>query len=245
MPSTANVTAPVSLHGCGRSGTTLMTEIFRNHPDFQSIGETSNLIYTASKTIQQSLPFCAADMTAENASTHSTKGVRALLTTLFPSDRPRWFHKPIMLPISQWRFDQYEDFMSWYWKTARELFPDGHFFAILREPSEVVTSYMKRWNRPLDVTMLAQQRTLDLMAHPDSCIQGIIRFEDLAGRPRETVERLFAMINVDFHPDVMRAFRGEHASNSGRGSETGPIEIGPEITDVYNTLIERHDILAG
>ncbi|WP_193143402.1 sulfotransferase [Fluviibacterium sp. MJW13] len=56
MPNRTNLTAPICLVGLGRSGTTLVTNIFRRHPGFQSLGETANLVYSTFRHIEKSLP---------------------------------------------------------------------------------------------------------------------------------------------------------------------------------------------
>lgn len=45
MPNPHNIEAPVILISMQRSGTTLVHDIFRRHPDFNAIGETANLIF--------------------------------------------------------------------------------------------------------------------------------------------------------------------------------------------------------
>lgn len=216
MPSVSNMRAPVSLVGCGRSGTTLMTNVFRRHPDFQALGETANVVFHTYRILQRHLRFTSPELGRDGGEKAAIEAIYAMLLRLYPSTRSLWFHKPIMIPQVAQQFREFDDFIEWYWSAFEELFPDARVFSVLREPRAVVESYMSRWKQSPTVAMRNQARTLRMLTHPRSKVLGILHFSDLASRPEASLHALFDRIGVPFHDDCMGAFASQHAPNPDR-----------------------------
>ena len=150
MPNINTIDRPVSLVGTGRSGTTLLTNVFRQHPAFESYGETANLLFPSYYYAEKCLPFCRPKINNDNAAEHATIATRAMLNGVFPDEKEYWFHKPIMIPSVRRNFDNFELFASWYWQTYKNLFPEAYTMTVIRRPESVIASYMRRWGQTIE-----------------------------------------------------------------------------------------------
>lgn len=219
MPNADNITAPACLVGAGRSGTTLLTAALRQHPEMQAIGETGNLVFSTFHTIERSLPLCGSGYDASNATAAAQQAVTRALLDLFPSDRPRWFHKPIMIPEARRHFASDDAFFEWYWKVSRLLFPQGRWFTVVRDWRDVAISAMQRWGWKQDAAIVSEIRLHKLLLHRDSKVGLVIDFEDLTSDPEGSVRRLLSHLELEFHPRCLKVFERIHAPNSGQGDK--------------------------
>lgn len=217
MPNSDNIAAPVCLVGAGRSGTTLLTSALRQHPQMQAIGETGNLIFTTFHTMERSLPFCGSGYDVSNATAAAHRAVVGALLELFPSDRPRWFQKPIMIPEARRHFATDEAFFEWYWKVSLLLFPQGVWFTVVRDWRDVAISAMRRWGWTQEAAIVSEIRLHKLLLHRDSKVGLVMAFEDLTTDPEAAIRRLLSHVGLDFHPRCLRAFERSHAPNAGQG----------------------------
>jgi hypothetical protein len=234
MPNPTNIGSPVCLVGLGRSGTTLVTRIFRRHPDFQALGETSNLIFGTYNTIEQSVPFCGPRFRALPEKDAPREAVYAMLYSLYHSQRPRWFHKPIGIP----NIHQDEQARaSWYWSAFDILFPNARVFTVLRDPSEVAASSVARWGGTT-ATMLGRMRSVyNLLLAPQSKLQMVMDFNDFTNSPEKAVEKLLAFAGAAYDKRCLRPFEAEHAPNDKQ-------KAAPEIQPVPQEVMLLHQKLS-
>lgn len=219
MPNAANINAPACLVGAGRSGTTLVTAALRQHPEMQAIGETGNLVFSTFHTIERSLPLCGSGYDAANATGAAHQAVQRMLLDLFPSDRPGWFHKPIMIPEARRHFATDDAFFEWYWRVSRMLFPQGRWFTVVRDWRDVAVSAMQRWGWKQEAAIISEIRLHKLLLHRDSNVGLVLDFEDLTQDPEGSIGRLLAYLGLDFHPRCLRVFERIHAPNVGKGDK--------------------------
>jgi hypothetical protein len=245
MPNIANISAPVCLVGPGRSGTTLVTNIFRRHPECQSLGETANLIFSAYYHIEKALPLCgprAHDLSVEDAALLS---IYSMLFKLYPSARKFWFQKPIFTPAVQTFFQDESEFGTWYWSRSAALFPDARYFTVLRDPNEVAKSAMTRWGWEVRAVNRNLLRTYRLLAHPDSRVSFAIDFDELTNDPEATTRRLLEFAQMPFRKRCLSAFDQQHAPNDRaarqgiEGRHNGAKIVNEEVLNQYRRLKER------
>jgi len=257
MPNENSIKRPVSLVGTGRSGTTLLTNVFRQHPSFESYGETANLIFPAYYHAEKCLPFCRPEINKDNAAEYATVATRSMLCGVFPDDNEYWFHKPIMIPSIQKHFDSHEALAAWYWKTYRTLFPDAFTLTVIRRPESVIASYMRRWGQSIQQAKRNYRLTYDLLLNSSDCIDHVISFEDLVYDSESTVKKMFATIGCEYHETCLVAFEKVHAPNKtdGKHDTLSDIkdrlkssdvltkdQVGKEVYDIYERVNDKFGI---
>lgn len=221
MPNAQNIEAPVSLVAPGRSGTSLITDIFNRHPEFQSVGETVNLIFSGWSTAEFARRVTIPRFDESWLSDEETASqlVRQAFQLCFPGEQPRWFHKPIGVPMElSSRFDvhQWDEAAEWYWKVMGHVFPRGKFFTILRHPCDVVLSSQSYWGYDEAAIWWSLGLQSYLIAHRTSPIEYAVLFDDLVGNSEAVVRSLFTYLDVPFYSEVMKAFSTAHAPAKDR-----------------------------
>ena len=254
MPNRENIRRPITLVGAGRSGTTLLTDVFRAHPDCESLGETGDAIFSCYHHLQSTLPFCGPFFDAENASGLAREAVYASLLSFATSERARWFHKPIHVPKVHRLFDDTEVFLRWWWEAQRTLFPEALVFTVLRDPSDVVVSSMRRWNRSLERAVGELELLYRWLLHESSCCRFALRFEELVDEPERSVRALLGRVGLPFDERCLEACARMHAPNTvdgrrdtlaaaaGRGHahrEAAALDIGRRLPELHERALER------
>lgn len=222
MPNHDNVTSPITLVSFGRSGSSLIANAFERHPEFSNAGETANLIIGTWRAVELANPVLNASIEDSRYVTgdmRAARTVRQALITTVPSDRPRWFQKPIGVPVilsQNLSYDDWDTAASWYWKIFTESFPDARYFTILRNPFDVILSARAYWGYDEGSLWWSLGLMSHLLAHPSSPVNYAIKFEDLTQNPKAAICALFEHLEVPFHEDVMAAFAKVHVPARGR-----------------------------
>lgn len=222
MPHPGNITAPVTLVSFGRSGSSLLADMFERHPDFSSAGETANLIYGTWRAVEASIPvmpLLAEDGRLVTNETRAARVVRQALLSAVPSPRPRWFQKPIGVPTGLPQLfgdNRWDEAAAWYWKVLRESFPEARYFTVLRNPFDVILSARAYWGFDEAALWWSLGFMSHLLAHPDSPVRYAVAYDDLVQRSRDAIGKLFEHLDVPFDERVMAAFSIIHAPAQGR-----------------------------
>ena len=230
MPNPDNVASPITLVSFGRSGSSLIANAFERHPEFSNAGETVNLIVGSWRAVELANPVLNAsieDGRYVSGEARASRLVRQALATTVPSDRPRWFQKPIGVPkdITEiFRDDEWDEAAVWYWKVFTQSFPGAKYFTILRNPFDVILSARDYWGYDEAALWWSLGLMSHLLAHPSSPVQYALRFEDLVRDPRAAITALFLYLDVPFHEDVMAAFSHIHVPAKGR-EQLAPGEV--------------------
>ena len=144
----ADLLSPITLVGIGRSGTTLLENVFKSCEDVYATGETGGLIFGTYIGSEASF-FHSPILDYSNREVYKSSVVRALFDKLFPindNNYKHWFHKPAgipkFIPWKQYReeSDNSEFPVTWYWHVMNEVFPNSKYICVLRNPWEIVIS---------------------------------------------------------------------------------------------------------
>lgn len=237
MPNKENIESPVTLIGPGRSGTTLVTNIFRQHPEFRAVGETTNLVFTTYRTLEESLPFCGAIRGHREPKEAARDTVHGMLLDLYGSKRPRWFQKPIFLPRIHHTWKSFDAFASWYWDVFSSLFPYARVFTVARDPAETAASIMTRWGNSAEQAFRRLNLCYQLMLYPTSRLQLVLPFRELLDKPEQAVRTLLDFSDTPYHPKCMDAFGHRHAVNPDTERPT-ELLVPPQVEDLYSRLLQ-------
>lgn len=224
MPNQQNIESPITLISFGRSGTSLLSNIFNYHPEIRSINETVNLIFGIWHTVEMAA-FVTDPVLLENGviisnEERAARAVRQTFLTCFPDDQAYWFQKPIGPP--QVLSDKFADGLGenrwteaaeWYWQVMTLSFPKAKYFTILRHPCDVVLSAQAYWGSdPIDIwTQLGVMACF--LSHPASPVQYAVHYEELVQNKERTVRDLFAYLELPFHDQVLEAFSQSYAAS--------------------------------
>jgi hypothetical protein len=210
MPNLTNADSPITLLGIGRSGTSLLDACFRAHRNIQSIDETSGLIFSVANGAH-SAQIPAAHKFADRYD-FDGYAIRQLLIALEPSDRERWFHKPIGIPklIGWWQLPGEKTTngfpIEWYWRVLDAAFPRGRYLACLRNPWDVVLSWQRfaGWKQQdLWRDVLISYR---MIGYGIDRFTVILFFDDLIHRPAETLKQMFTAVDLPMVEGALAAF---------------------------------------
>jgi hypothetical protein len=226
MPNPSNIEEPVVLVAYGRSGTSLMGEVFAHHPDFSSVGETANLIFGAWHALEFSAGVIAP--LEENGRTveareRAGRVVRQAMLTCAPDDRSYWFQKPIGVPLAistRYGDGEWAEAAEWYWEVMRRSFPRAKYFTVLRHPCDVVASARAYWGYEEGTLWWSLGLLSYIVGHPSSPVRYAIGYDDLVQDGEAAVRDLFAYLEVPFHERVLGAFSRIHAPANGRETLT-------------------------
>ena len=220
MPNQNNIRSPITLVSFGRSGTSLVSDIFKRHPDCFAAGETLDLIFDPWRAVEMSGGRIQPLKGNDGVSSEELAGrvVRNVFLTCFSSDRPRWFHKPIGIPTNSAGADeaQWSERATWYWKVMRGAFPEAQYFTILRHPCDVVLSAQSYWGYGQRSMWQGLGFMAYLLTHPASPIEYAIHFEELVHNSEAVVRDLCAFLDLPFNAVVLEAFSSVHAASARR-----------------------------
>jgi hypothetical protein len=217
MPNRHNIDSPITLVGFGRSGSSLLSNVFDRHPDVRFVGETTNLIFGSWYAVEYStgnIPALEERRRFVPEDERAARVVRETFLTCFPDNRRYWFHKPIGVPTTVIaRFDEthWSDAAEWFWKVMRTSFPKGTFFTLLRNPCDIVLSGKAYWGYDEATMWWASGYMAYLLTHPASPIDYAISYENLARNREEEVHKLFTYLDIPFHSEILGAFSEMHA----------------------------------
>jgi len=231
MPNWSNILCPISLIGNGRSGTSLVSQVFSAHPDITYIGETVNLIQSTYYSIASGLPKRKKERIPEL--------IRNIFTHLYPTKEKYWFHKPIGAPIIHSNFKDIDQFCEWYWKVFDRVFPHASCFTVLRHPYDVIVSSVDWWGRPEKSIIKSNYIVAKIISHPSSRVKYAVHYEELLKKPEENVRGLFNYLGIDYHPDTLKAF---DKNWSVKGHQNGS-DLSENVKKKYNSKKEKWDTI--
>lgn len=226
MPNPQNITAPVTLLGVGRSGTTLVSAAFEKHPEFHSAGESGGMIFSVwegAKSTYMPLPRAHWDL-ASDLDARSAYYVQAAMMALCPSSKRRWFQKPAGFPI--WHLNtgalpgkrtEVTGFpVEWYWDVLRKSFPDAKFLTVLRNPFDVALSRREHTNWDLTDVLMSSVQFCEVLEYRRDAFCSIVSFTDLIGDFEGTLRTIADAAAFKFDTRMLSAIKENQAPVKGR-----------------------------
>jgi len=212
MPSLDNINSPISLISHGRSGTSLVMNILRGHPEMITVGETAQMVFGVWHSVEKSKGIIRPDPDLggpENHDARCAKAVRATMLATFPdTGHKAWMQKPINVPWVMRHFPKTMKMPArakWYWNAFRKSFPDSRNITILRHPYDVVLSSADYWNVPHRRAWEGVVKMAQIIDHPDSNIDYAISHARLAADPDPEIGRLLDHLGLERAPACFQA----------------------------------------
>ena len=210
MPTSLNITSPITLVGNGRSGTSLVSKAFNNHPDCRYHGETVNLIHSVWYSLERNLPPMLKGKIPET--------IRRQFLHLFTSDTPYWMHKPIGVPIVSTFMKDDEEFIEWFWHVLTSVFPDATFCTVVRHPLDVIVSSHDWWGRPYHGIAHSNRLTAKIVMHPSSPVSFGVAYEDLIADPETHIKALITKSGLPWDEACLKPIEELHSSSRAERS---------------------------
>jgi Sulfotransferase family len=206
MPNTANILAPFTIVGNGRSGTSLVSRALGRHSQCMFAGETVNLIHSVWKSLETNLPV--------KKQVEIPDVIRQQFLRLFPSRQRTWMHKPIGIPIVWNLFPDEETFIVWFWDVLERVFPDAKYFTVLRHPLDTAVSSHQWWGWSYASILNSNRLIAKIINHPRSRVTFAVDFHQLSADPKIHTMRLLDFLGLPFEPECLTAFETVHVGNS-------------------------------
>jgi hypothetical protein len=207
------IKSPITLISHGRSGTSLLQNIFNAHPDISVAGETADLIFSTWYSISLAkdiIPGLIEKGQPVPWNERVGRGVRAVFAEMYDLDTKYWMQKPIGQPfvIGYLRKKELslDEWFELYWNILHDVFPQGKFITILRHPFDVVLSAGDYWGRQQarvwgDIATMAR-----CILHPASKINFAVNYNLLLQDREEVLQKLFHHLEIPYDPIVLKAF---------------------------------------
>mgnify|MGYP001807841034 CR=1 FL=1 len=243
MPNAANITAPVTLLGIGRSGTSLIGASFGIRPDFSDCAETGGLIFGVWEGAKQSFvphPPQYWTLFSEDNNEKSAYFVREAIKAALPSDEQYWFHKPAGLPMTFLDWNKLPGERSpvtnfpveWYWTVFLKTFPESRFVTVFRDPFDVALSRADLSGWETCDTLKAIVQVYEIIQYGWDNFQSIVVFDDLIVDFEGTMRKMCADIKIPFDPLMTKAIEHNHSPVAQRSYRLNHKERWPELSRV-------------
>lgn len=219
---------PIFFVGFPRSGTTLMEQILRSHPNLTSNGEF-DWLYNTAQTVPGGYPHGLNDLTPDDIE-RLRQTYWELVAVDFP-DRPQDRRLIDKMPLNVHHLG-----------LVRRIFPQAKVLLAVRDPRDcVISGFMQPFHR---TTLMDQFLTLSgaarlykvthaLWTHYQSALgldMMAYRYEDLAQNPRESLEKVLTFLEENWDETVL---------NHQATLSTAPTVATPSKRDVAEPIYTR------
>ena len=214
------IKSPITLISHGRSGTSLLQNIFDAHPDISVAGETADLIFSTWYSLWRAkgiIPGLIENGQVVPWKKRAARGVRAVFDEIFNLETQYWMQKPIGQPfVSNYLRKQGSTLDEWfelYWSILDDVFPTGKYITILRHPCDVVLSAQGYWNREESQIWGGIATMARCILHKSSKISYAVNFDALVEQPELSLKNLFSHLEIVYTPEVLQALNYIYVPN--------------------------------
>lgn len=246
MPNPSNVASPVVLVAYGRSGTSLLSNVFKRHSQVEFVGETAELIlgtWQAVENVKGLVRTPVEDGRHVSFDELAARSVRSVFLESFPASKTHWMHKPIGVPQTLIRRGVDDSGMpdaAWYWKVLTQSFPDATFLTILRDPFDVTFSAKQYWGYEESGIWWSLACMAHLLLHEDCPVKFAVRYEELAADRERVTREVFAYCGIPFEERVLTAFDVAHVPQRNVDPDTSGSRGKPDSRSVLDlTKVDR------
>lgn len=218
----ASIRKPITLIGMGRSGTTLIEQVFSSINGMATCGETAGIIFGTYAGALDSF-FYSPFTDTQDRDVFASRIVRRLFLSLFPIEEANaWFHKPAGIPkMIPWeRFAQPSDSYGfpteWYWNTMNSVFPDARYLTVLRNPWDVVRSRMVFSGWPEQEIWEDMKVFYDILRKRVGDVD-VVFFEDLVCKPEHTISALCSRLDLPVPANLYDVVGRDHVATGIEG----------------------------
>lgn len=233
--------APIFVAGPDRSGTSLMYAFLASHPNISMVRRTNMWRYFHGRYGDLSEPEnferCLSDMARYNRMRHLLPD-RERIRAEFYQGPPSYgrlfalFHAHHAERRGKSRWGDKSLHTEHYAERVLREFPDARIVHMVRDPRDRYASVRKRFGRDVARVGAATARWLfsirvarrNLARYPENYM--IVRFEDLAGNPEETMRRVCAFLGEQYAPAMLTMEGAPEHRDKGGNSSFGKIEPG-------------------
>jgi|HubBroStandDraft_5_1064220.scaffolds.fasta_scaffold37285_2 hypothetical protein len=235
--------------GVGRSGTTLLRLMLDAHPALAIPGETHFLHHLARQgevTRAQFMEIVTKSETWENfaLNTQSLAAAVDALEPFSPAEAIRAFYRLYASGKGKQRWGDKTGFYLRSMDAIQRLLPEAHFIHVIRDGRDNALSRQGLWFGPGDDFEALARLWVDgiqaaraqagVLAHYRE-----VRFETLVARPKDTLERICADLDLAFDPAML----DYHETASERLAEYkrsfGPVDRTPSDLATFMSIHER------
>jgi SAM-dependent methyltransferase len=228
MPNATNIASPINIHGIGRSGTTVIQNVLNLTGFIQTCNEMAPFVFSTYRGAQLGVP--SHDKEAPGLPGDPILAVRAVhgaMCAAYPSSKPSWSQKLGGIPNQiVWDMtseadrafadEPYPFPYQWYWDTVHYLFPLGRNILMLRDYRDILISGVEMFRQPLEDLANDLAVYFNILAHPASRIDHVVRFEQLIADPAKTIKALFSGLGIQFHDEYLGAMETYAAASGAR-----------------------------
>jgi hypothetical protein len=232
---------PIFLAGPDRSGTTLIFALLASHPNISMVRRTNMFRYFYRRygdlSQAENLDQCLSDMSRFNRMRHLSPD-RARIRREFLEGKPDYgrlfalFHQHHAERAGKRRWGDKSLHSEHFASEIFTEFPDARIIHMTRDPRDRYASVSKRHGKSTSRLGPVTARWLNSMwaarrnqaRFPDRYM--VVRFEDLAGRPEESMRQICAFIGEEYSPALLGMEGATVHRDSGGNSSFGQLEPG-------------------
>jgi hypothetical protein len=233
---------PIFIAGPDRSGTTLLFALLASHPNISMVRRTNMWRYFHERygdlAEQGNFERCLGEMLRYNRIQTFLKPDAERVRDEFSQGKPTYgrlfsiLHQQHAESLGKRRWGDKSLHTEHYVDRVFTEFPGAKILHITRDPRDRYASVRKRHGRDVPRLGAANARWLFSMnkalenrqRYPDRYM--ILRFEDLAGNPEQTLKEVCTFIGEQYTPEMLSMSGASDHTESGGNSSFGKIEPG-------------------